>query len=333
MVVRWGILGAGNIARRFAAALAQMEDAILVALSGRSLERIKPLAIEFLVERCYTNHEELLEDPQVDAIYLALPHDLHKEWALKALKWHKAVLVEKPAAMDESEMEELLEAARRSGALLMEAQKARFTPLYRELKKRLSDGRYGVLLRVETSLCNNMPTAWMRARDTYHYRPKVGGALLDSGTYCANILEDFCPGEAQVVSQEGIRQYGVDIYTRAELALGPVAAVLETGFDRQKPRIARFCLEKAEIVVEELHRPTKMKIITPAGREVVELAYDHDDFYSQIRHFTDLVNAGAANSPIMPLESSLRIAHFLDLLRSGAGAYPEVPPGNGYDLD
>lgn len=323
-MVRWGILGAGNIAKRFAAALAQLDDAALTALSGRSLERLEPLAKEFSVKKCYTSHEALLDDPEVDAIYLALPHDLHKEWALKALEHHKAVLVEKPAVMDAGEMEEIIAVARKNNVLFMEAQKARFTPLYRELKGRLHAGQYGSLLKVETSLCNQMPAAWMRARDTYHYRPRVGGALLDSGTYCANILEDLCPGEPVVVRQEGLTQHGVDVYTMAQLDFGSVTGVLETGFDRQKPRTARLTLEKAEILVEEIHRPTRMVITSPQGCEVVELPYDHDDFYSQIRHFTDLVKAGETDSPIMPMEGSRRIAHILDLLWKNAETYPQV---------
>ena len=106
-MVRFGILGAGNIAHRFSASLAQVREAELVAVSRRSVEK----AQAFLDEvphaegaRAYGTHEELLADPNVDAIYLALPHALHHEWAIKALRAHKAVLCEKPAMLDATQM-------------------------------------------------------------------------------------------------------------------------------------------------------------------------------------------------------------------------------------
>lgn len=121
MTIRWGILGAGNIAWRFATALTQMKDAELTAISGRSLERLAPLAQKFSVSRCYTDHEDLLDASDVDAIYIALPHDLHKEWAIRTLEHHKAVMVEKPAAMNAGEVDEIIAAARKNKALFMEA--------------------------------------------------------------------------------------------------------------------------------------------------------------------------------------------------------------------
>lgn len=101
-MIRFGILGAGNIAHRFAASLAKVEGAELVAASRRTAEK----AAAFLAEvpcapgaRAYGDHEALLADPEVDAIYLALPHDLHHAWALRALDAGKAVLCEKPAML------------------------------------------------------------------------------------------------------------------------------------------------------------------------------------------------------------------------------------------
>ena len=325
MSVRWGILGAGNIAHRFAAALVRQEDASLVAISGRNVERLNAFASQFPVKRLYTTYDELLSDPEIDAVYISLPHDLHAYWAIQALKSHKAVLVEKPAAMNAKEVEQILAAAYDNHMLFMEAQKARFVPLYRELKKRVQSGAYGTLLRVETVLCNLVPSSWMRANNTYHYRLGVGGALLDSGTYCASILEDFCEGTPEIVRQSGAIQYGVDVYTKAELRFPSVSAMLETGFDRQKPRTARFVFEKAQIEINELHRPTKMKITTSDSEELVEIPYEGDDFYSEIRHFVSLMEKGATTSEIMPGEGSLRIAKILDLLRDNEQCYIEKP--------
>jgi predicted dehydrogenase len=220
MRVNWGIIGAGNIAHRFSKALSYQKDSSLIAISGRSRERLTAFAKEFSVKRVYMSHEELLEDPQIDAVYVALPHDLHAVWTVRALRAQKAVLVEKPAALNASEVKEICTAASENRILFMEAQKARFTPLYRELKRRVEEGSCGKLIRVETSLCNEVPAAQLRAAGSYLYDPAAGGALLDCGTYCASLLEDFCGGGPRVIRQESRYQYGVDHYIRSELAFG-----------------------------------------------------------------------------------------------------------------
>ena len=91
-MVKFGILGAGNIARRFAASLAHVEGAQLVAVSCRTQEKADAAAAALGAERAYAGHEALLADADLDAIYLALPHQFHREWAIRALRVHKAVL-------------------------------------------------------------------------------------------------------------------------------------------------------------------------------------------------------------------------------------------------
>ena len=131
-MVRFGILGAGNIANRFAASLGHEQHATLVAASCRSTQK----AVEFLSKvpcdadaRAYGSYDELLGDDDVDAIYLALPHSLHKEWACKALRAGKAVLCEKPACLSANEMRGISQTAQDTRTLFMEAMKSRFVPL------------------------------------------------------------------------------------------------------------------------------------------------------------------------------------------------------------
>ncbi len=166
-MIHFGILGAGNIAHRFAASLAKVEGAELVAASRRTAEK----AAAFLAEvpcasgaRAYGDHEALLADPEVDAIYLALPHDLHHAWALRALDAGKVVLCEKPAMLSEAEAAEVTAAARERGLLFMEAMKTRFVPLHPHVMDAV--GALGPVARVHASLCNDALASY-RTRDTY----------------------------------------------------------------------------------------------------------------------------------------------------------------------
>ena len=111
-MIQWGILGAGNIAHRFAASLAGEPDCRLAAISGRNPEKLKAFSALFGNPVWYTDHQALIDDPQVDAIYLALPHGLHREWAVKALAAGKAVLCEKPAVLHQEEMAQIARTAR-----------------------------------------------------------------------------------------------------------------------------------------------------------------------------------------------------------------------------
>lgn len=227
-MIRFGILGAGNIAHRFAASLAKVEGAELVAASRRTAGK----AAAFLAEvpcapgaRAYGDHEALLADPEVDAIYLALPHDLHHAWALRALDAGKAVLCEKPAMLSEGEAAEVTAAARERGLLFMEAMKTRFVPLHPHVVDAV--GALGPVARVHASLCNDALASY-RTRDTYILGGGPGsGVLLDCGIYCASWLDELLPGEIAVERVDTAFYEGSDVYVDACMTIGGVAAELE----------------------------------------------------------------------------------------------------------
>lgn len=325
-MVRWAILGAGNIAHRFAASLAHVDDACLVAASCRTQEK----AAAFLAEvpcaegaRAYAGHDALLADADVDAIYLALPHQFHHEWAIKALRAGKAVLCEKPAMLTAAEMAEVAAVARETGSLFMEAMKPRFVPLYAQVIDAI--GRIGTVTHVEATLCNDM-LGFVDGKGTYHMTPGPGaGVLLDCGIYCASWIEALCPGEPTLVSIAGATKDGIDTYADARLSCGGVSARLECAFDRAKPRTATIVGTKGRIVVDDLHRPVHATITLNDGTvEELDVPYEVDDFYGEVTHFNQLVVAGKQESPIMPLQASVGCARILDTIRPAYTVTPQA---------
>jgi len=314
-MIRWGILGGGNIARRFAQSMEDVSGSRITAVSCRSREKAEDFAGRYSIERAFGSHESLLEDDQIDAIYLALPHGLHCRWAVRALKAGKAVLCEKPAAMSEEEMRLIAGTARECGVLFMEAMKTRFIPAYREVKRRIGEEAIGEVVSVETSLCNAMP--FDSARPTYHTDPSQGGALLDVGIYCACYLEDFLRGDPVLKDLKAEFQGGVDFYADAELAFSSGRGRLTCAFDRAEPRRALITGTKGKILVEELHRPREFTVFTGAGEEKVLIPYEVDDFYGEIVHFADCLKEGRKESPVMPFDASIRCARILDRIREG----------------
>lgn len=317
-MIRFGILGAGNIAHRFAASLAKVEGAELVAASRRTAEK----AAAFLAEvpcapgaRAYGDHEALLADPEVDAIYLALPHDLHHAWALRALDAGKAVLCEKPAMLSEAEAAEVTAAARERGLLFMEAMKTRFVPLHPHVVDAV--GALGPVTRVHASLCNDALAAY-RTRDTYILGGGPGsGVLLDCGIYCASWLDELLPGEIAVERVDTAFYEGSDVYVDAHMTIDGVAAELECACDRARPRQLVVEGERGILTVDDLHRPqhAELRIAGEPTRDL-DAPYEVDDFYGQITHFCALMRAGALESPVMSHAATLRCARMLDRIRA-----------------
>lgn len=317
-VVRWGILGAGRIATRFAQSLAHVEGAELVAASRRSEEKARSFLDSVLCAegtRAYGDHAALLADDEVDALYLALPHAFHAEWALRAFDAGKAVLCEKPACLDAAEMERVSQAARSQGLLFMEAMKTRFVPLHAAVRSALP--ALGAIGHVRASLCNDALAA-LRQRDTYILGGGPGsGVLLDCGIYCASWLEELLPGEFRVERAEATWCEGSDVYVRAELVMGGVPAILECACDRAKPRQLVVEGERGTLTVDDLHRPQHAELRFSDGSvQNFDSPYVIDDFYGEVRHFCDLMEAGAVESSVMPHAASIRCARILDLIRA-----------------
>lgn len=312
-MIRWGILGAGNIAHRFSDSLKFQKDSVLTAIAVRNPEKGEKFAQQYNVEKVYLNYQQLLDDPDVDVIYLALPHGLHCEWAVKALQNKKAVLCEKPAVICEEEMLKIRQAAIENNILFMEAMKPRFVPLYNEIKKTVEE--MGPITKVRVTLCNDM--RGLPRGVTYHTDPGQGGSILDSGTYCVSWLEDFLSGEADLRYIRGNYWGGIDYYVLAELDFDGVKVTYETGFDRRKNRECIIETDKGTISISELHRPVKMVINRNGEEETVEMPYYNDDFYGEIDAFANSYLAGEISNPIMSLDASVRCARILDVLRKG----------------
>ncbi|MEH6592435.1 MAG: Gfo/Idh/MocA family oxidoreductase [Halioglobus sp.] len=177
---RWGLIGPGKIAGQFAGALKVVENSNLHAIAGRNGPRSEAFARCHGVPLCYDNHSELLNDPDIDAVYIATPHRFHFELARDCLLAGKPVLCEKPLAVNMHEARELIELSRRHGVFLMEGLWTRFLPIYDEVNQWLVAGKIGEV----TSITSTFGFTFPRKLDDRLLNPDLaGGALLDLGVY------------------------------------------------------------------------------------------------------------------------------------------------------
>lgn len=312
-VYRWGILGAGNIAHRFARSLKSEKRSVLYAIAGRNREKLERFQQEFPCEVIYDDYDAFLNDENIDVVYLALPHGLHCPWAVKTLKKGKAVLCEKPATVSAAEMAEIERVHQETGVFFMEAMKGRFTPAYRQLKKDI--GTIGEIIRLDTSI--SFKVDLNTARKEYMFDPRQGGGLLDNGIYCASWYEDLI-GERPQIAKTVIDRFngGIDIYVRADLQFSRAGGTLESALDRAEPKNAVITGTKGEITVYDLHRPQRYRLRTVDRDEEVFVPYEVDDFYSQIAHVIDCLENGKKESDIMPLRASRYCAELLEAIRN-----------------
>src|SRR5690606_25946526 len=179
-VIKWGIIGLGKIAHKFAQDLLVVEHAELYAVASRSLDTASEFAKTYNVNVFYDSYEVLAKDNTIDAIYIATPHSFHKEHSILCLNHKKAVLCEKPFAMNLEEVEEMITTAKKNDTLLMEALWTYFLPHYQYVLEALKTERYGKLLKLEADF-GFKPEVNMDSR--VFNKLLGGGSLLDIGIY------------------------------------------------------------------------------------------------------------------------------------------------------
>ena len=216
MAVKWGILSTARINQLFLAGVRSAEDVEVVAVGSRDRDRAAAFAAEHGMERVHGGYEELLADPEVEAVYNPLPNSLHVEWTVRALEAGKHVLCEKPLGRHPREVERAFDVADRERRLLMEAFMYRHNPQTKRLVELVDGGAIGTLRVVRAAFS-------FLARDPRNVRLSAaldGGALMDVGCYCVSGAR-LLAGEPECVSgQQLLGGGGVDVVFVATMRFG-----------------------------------------------------------------------------------------------------------------
>ena len=247
--VRWGVLGTADIARGQTIPGMQLaEHCELTAIAGRKAEKAKNYQETFGFRKAYGSYDELLADPEVEAVYVPLPNDLHCEWTIRALKAKKHVLCEKPLAVSEAQAAEMFRAAEENGVLLMEAFAYLHSPFVQAVKAELDAGVIGDVRYMESAfITGRRPDTDIRLRkETY------GGAMYDLGCYAVSMAMWMLRKEPDtVLASAQFSDKQIDLFTSALLLYdgGPVVN-LDCGMVLPEGRLDRFriCGTRGEIV-------------------------------------------------------------------------------------
>jgi predicted dehydrogenase/aryl-alcohol dehydrogenase-like predicted oxidoreductase len=332
--LRWGILGTGRIARIFAHALASSRTGRLVAVGSRAAERAEEFARAMGVPRAHADYQALLEDPELDAVYIATPHPSHASLTILAARAHKHVLAEKPLGMNHAEAMAMFDAARRHQVFLMEAFMYRCHPLTARLAELVREGAIGRIRAIQATFSFEAPFD----PQSRLFDPELGGGgILDVGCYpvsMARLIAGAAAGTdlaepTEVVGLGVLGETGVDEWASAIFKFpGDVLATLAAGIRAKQDNVAYIHGSEGSIFVPWPWRPdhdgAELEIRRP-GRdpEVVRLPCEQGVYTLEADLFAASIPTGTARYPAMTAADSLGNAQALDRWRRAIGlAYP-----------
>jgi predicted dehydrogenase len=318
-IVGWGILGAGRIAGRFASEARLVPGARLVAVGARSAERAAAFAAQNGIARAYGSYADLVADPDVDAIYVATLHPWHCEHTLLALDAGKAVLCEKPFAVNADQARRMIARARQRNLFLMEAMWTRFNPITVQVRQWLAEGRIGE---------PRMATIDFGFRAAWDPQSRIlnaelaGGALLDVGVYVLAYASMIFGRPVQIRAAGHIGETGVDEQTAMALKYaGGQLASLTCAVRTATPQSARIDGTEGAIEVPAFWRAETARLIRPQQEPLIATG-DHG-FRYEIAEVMACLAAGRTESPAMSLDETLAIAETMDEVRRQIGLqYP-----------
>ena len=325
--IRWGMLGTGTIASKFANDLALVPDTELHAVGSRDLARATEFANRFGIALSYGSHAALVEDPDIDVVYIALAHPWHYEGALLALRAGKAVLCEKPLTVNATDARDLVGAARRDGRFLMEAMWTRFLPSMRRVREILDLGILGEIRSLSADLGYRMP----RDDSNRLYSPDLGGgALLDLGIYPISFASFVLGTPESVTAIATETATGVDAQCSVLLRYSTGAhAILSTTIAVDTPGGAVVAGEDARLEIGgPLFDPSSVRLIRGpnTGAEVVEdirLSEPGHGWHYEACEVNRCLRGSLLESPVMPLDESVSIMETMDEVRRQIGLrYP-----------
>ncbi len=226
--VRWGILSTARINRLVIPGAQASPGVELVAVGSRSQQTADAYAHAWGIPTAHGSYEALLEDPEVEAVYISLPNSLHVEWSVRALEAGKHVLCEKPLGRRPEEVEHAFDAADRAGRILMEAFMYRHHPQTKRAKELVDEGAVGELRLVHSTFSFTLSD-----EENVRLRPELdGGSLMDVGCYCVSGSRLFAGEPETAVGRQVIGSAGVDVRFAGTLAFpGDVLAQFDCGFD------------------------------------------------------------------------------------------------------
>lgn len=321
--MKLGILGAGRIAETMAGTINELTEVTAYAVASRDLERAQSFAEKFNFGKAYGSYEELVNDPEIDFIYIATPHSHHFEHAKLCIEHGKHVLCEKAFCINEKQAAELFSLAKEKNVLITEAIWTRYMPSRHIINDLLSKGTIGEVRSLTANLC--YPITYKERI----MRPELaGGALLDLGVYTLNFALMHFGNDYQTISSAALMtETGVDGQECITLTYPDgKMAVLTSSIYGASDRQGIFYGSKGYLVVDNINNPLNIAIYDDKHQllQEIKLPEQITGYEYEVLELVDCIKNGKLECPSMPHRETLRVMHIMDHLRNDWGlCYPQ----------
>lgn len=316
--IKWGIIGLGKIADKFTHDLSLVDGAEIYAVASRNIEKASVFAAKHKAGIAYGSYAALLEDVNVDVVYIATPHSFHHELALAAMKRSKHVLCEKPLGVNSSQVAELVACAKNNQVFLMEALWSRFNPSIRKIKSLIKDGVIGEVKSIQADFAFY---ALDRDKTDRTLNPELaGGSLLDVGIYPV-FLSYLILGKPELIcATSNFTSYGTEIQTSILFQYSDAQAVLYSSMANKTRMMAEISGTKGNLyLLPRWHEASGYVLEKDGERTTVELPLKGNGMVYEIEEVQQCIQSQALQSKLWSHSNSLDLIALLDSIRFKAG--------------
>ena len=320
-VIRWAIVGPGNIAHKFAKAVKNVEGAELIAVASTKEEKGRAFAEKYDIPNVFVGYEEMAKSELVDAVYIATPHPFHKPCAEIFLNAKKHVLCEKPVCVNAAQATKLMECAKQNGVFLMEAMWTRFLPAIKEALVVAGSGEIGRIRGVKADFCYSI-TPSQEAK--IFQNDMAGDSLLDVGVYGLNFAAIFLGNNPESIVAISDVDMDVDCHTNILMKYkdGSIAYV-SSAVNVQKPWTGYIYGTKGYITVPQFFGAQEIIVNVNDQERRISRPSIGDGFEEEIMEVCNCLRSGKTQSDIMPMSESIKIMQQMDNIRNQIGLkYP-----------
>ena len=310
---KWGIIGLGGIAHKFATDLLLIENSSLEAVASRNLEKAEAFSKQNNSSSFYGSYEELLQNGLVDIVYIATPHNSHERYTILALKHKKAVLCEKPFAINKKQVFKMIEASKDNNTFLMEAMWTRFNPSIKKIKQLIDNGEIGEIKYINADFSFKANTSIQRIYD----KELGGGSLLDIGIYPVFLAYLLLGIPTKIQANAHFYESGADSQLAMLFNYENAQALLFSSFNNTSKRIAKISGTLGEVIINMPWNETDsfsiQKNIDP--EEFVSLPTLGRGYTHQIMECNTCLQQNKIESDTWSHKNSLDLISLLDAIR------------------
>lgn len=316
--IRWGIVGPGKIARKFASDLLLVDEAQVTAVASRSVERAKEFADEFNVEHTFGSYEELFQSGTVDVVYIATPHNFHKDLSLKALENGIGVLCEKPMGVNRNEVVEQVNASKKHNAFLMEAMWSRFNPSIKKVKELVDAGEIGELKYLYADFAFY---ALDRGEDSRLLNPNLAsGTILDIGIYPIFLSYLLLGMPANIMASSKFHDNGTELQTSMIFDYPDAQAMLYSGFTSRSRMEAEISGTEGQLFLNSRwHEADEYTMVKEDENKKYSLPLKGIGYYYEILEVHNCLRNKKIESDLWSHQNSLDLSELLDTVRKKCG--------------